>query len=64
MTEKLVRLRRRNGEEGYALLEYAAGAAIIAGILWVALSYLGSSLDGLFRGVGDWATRRTGEIAN
>lgn len=50
------------GQGGYTLLEYCAGSAIIAGILWGALGYLGNSLDGLLRGVGDWAQTRTTEI--
>lgn len=53
--------RRREG--GYTLLEYCAGAAIISGIVWGALGYLGNSLDGLLRGVGDWARARTAEIS-
>ena len=53
----------RGREKGYALLEYCAGAAIIAGVLWGALSFLGTSLDGLLRGVGAWAQQRTTEIA-
>ena len=54
---------RRSREAGYTLLEYCAGAAIITGILWGALGYLGNSLDGLLRGVGSWAQARTQEIS-
>ena len=49
-------------DRGYTLLEYCAGAAIITGILWGALGFLGSSLDGLLRGLGDWAQARTTEV--
>ena len=57
----MLRAKKKN-ERGYTLLEYCAGAAIIAGVLWGALTYLGSNLDGLIRGVGDWASARTSEI--
>jgi hypothetical protein len=46
-------------EAGYTLLEYCAGAAIIAGILWTALNALGGNLSDLLAAVGEWAKRRT-----
>lgn len=57
--------RRKNDrdQKGYTLLEYCAGAAIIAGILWGSLNTLGSNLSALLNGVGEWAVRRTSEIA-
>jgi hypothetical protein len=45
-------------ERGYTLLEYCAGAAIIAGILWTALSNLGGDLTGLLNAVGTWSNSR------
>jgi Flp pilus assembly pilin Flp len=45
-------------ERGYTLLEYCAGAAIIAGILWTALSNLGTDLTGLLDAVGAWSNSR------
>jgi len=52
-------------ERGYTLLEYCAGAAIIAGILWTALSTLGTDLSNLLGAVGDWAnTRQDGVQVN
>jgi hypothetical protein len=56
--------RKEVGQRGYALLEYCAGAAIIAGVVWGSLGYLGNSLDGLIRGIGDWAQARATEIRN
>ena len=50
------------GEKGYTLLEYCAGAAIIAGVLWTALNSLGSNLSALLNAVGTWAQTRTSEI--
>lgn len=52
-------------ERGYTLLEYCAGAAIIAGILWTALSNLGADLTGLLNAVGAWSnSRRDGIVQN
>lgn len=45
--------------QGYTLLEYCAGAAIIAGILWTALNALGTDLSALLNAVGGWAKGRT-----
>lgn len=54
---------RKNGQRGYTLLEYCAGAAIIAGILWTALSALGGNLSGLLNSVGAWASRREANVS-
>lgn len=53
---------RNNKQKGYTLLEYCAGAAIIAGILWGALNALGGDLVELLNAVGNWADDRTGGI--
>lgn len=50
-------------EGGYTLLEYSAGAAIIAGILWVALNGLGNNLSSLLASVGSWAQKRADSVA-
>ena len=57
-------MNRRNlrGQRGYTLLEYCAGAAIIAGILWTALNALGGNLSDLLDAVGQWAQRRSAGI--
>jgi hypothetical protein len=49
-------------ERGYTLLEYCAGAAIIAGILWTALNNLGTDLTELLGAVGTWADNRTDNL--
>ncbi|RMG40652.1 MAG: hypothetical protein D6719_10330 [Candidatus Dadabacteria bacterium] len=61
---KLIGIVRKNSqqERGYTLLEYCAGAAIIAGILWVALSSLGNNVSNLLNNVGTWATERANGI--
>jgi hypothetical protein len=58
-----MRTQASSRERGYTLLEYCAGAAIIAGILWTALNALGGNLSGLLNSVGEWATRRSSQIA-
>jgi hypothetical protein len=54
--------RASKRERGYTLLEYCAGAAIIASILWTALNSLGGDLSSLLGAVGGWANARQGEI--
>jgi hypothetical protein len=46
-------------QRGYTLLEYCAGAAIIAGILWTGLNSLGGDLANLLNAVGEWAKNRS-----
>ena len=53
---------RNKKERGYALLEYCAGAAIIAGIILVALQGLGGHLSTLMDAVGTWAQSRAGDL--
>lgn len=54
--------RRKNRERGYTLLEYCAGAAIIASILWTALNSLGGDLSALLGSVGGWANARQNQV--
>jgi len=54
--------RASKRERGYTLLEYCAGAAIIASILWTALNSLGGDLSALLGAVGGWANARQGEV--
>jgi len=62
--EKLICIRKKGGDEaGYTLLEYCAGAAIIAGVLWGALTVMGENLTTLLESIGTWATNRAGEIS-
>lgn len=54
--------RNRKNQKGYTLLEYCAGAAIIAGIIFVALEAMGGNMRGLLESIGSWADRRATEI--
>lgn len=62
--ERMIRIERRGvrGERGYTLLEYVAGAAIIGGIVFTALTGFGTSMAGFLNGLGTWAQTRTGEL--
>lgn len=50
-------------EQGYTLLEYCAGAALIAGIVWVALSTMEQSLADFLNGISSWLGNRTAGIS-
>lgn len=54
--------RKATKQKGYTLLEYCAGAAIIAGILWTGLNSLGGDLVDLLSAVGQWAQSRSGGV--
>lgn len=54
--------REKEKESGFTLLEYCAGAAIIAGVVWVAMDQLGGSLAGLLESLSSWASSRSGDI--
>lgn len=57
-------MRKIKKRTGYALLEYCAGAAIVAIILWAALQGLGNNLSTLLGSIGTWASTRAMEIQN
>lgn len=50
-------------QSGYTLLEYCAGAALIAGIIWVALNAMGQNITTLLNAIGQWAVTRAGGIS-
>ena len=45
-------------QKGYTLLEYCAGAAVVAGVLWTSLNTMGNNIGSLMGSVGKWATSR------
>jgi Flp pilus assembly pilin Flp len=55
---------RARNEQGFTLLEYCAGAAIIAGTVWLAMKGLGGNLNELITAIGNWAHARTADIAD
>jgi hypothetical protein len=58
----MMKVAKHKNEKGYTLLEYCAGAAIIAGILWTGLNALGGDLVDLLGSVGQWAQARSGNV--
>ncbi len=61
--ERNMKRNEKNNERGYTLLEYCAGAALIAGIIWVALNTMGQNVSALLNAIGQWAASRTGGIS-
>lgn len=57
-----VSVRRNRKQSGYTLLEYAAGAALLMGVLYVGLRALGGSLEGLLTSISNFAQRRGQEL--
>jgi hypothetical protein len=55
-------MRNRESQKGYTLLEYCAGAALIAGIIWVALQAMATDINALLAAIGAWARGRAGGI--
>ena len=64
MFRQWIDIKKRDGEEGYTLLEYCAGAAVIAGIVFGALNALGGNLQGLLENLGQWADDRAADIVS
>jgi hypothetical protein len=52
------RYSKFKAEQGYSLLEYAAGAAIIMGILYFSLNAMGTGVKDLMQSVGTWASQQ------
>ena len=59
--QKLLRIRRR-ADRGLTLLEYCAGAAVLAAAVFVAFQALGGSLNTAMGNIGSWAVNRTTNI--
>ena len=62
MRAKWLRIVKKDAEAGYTLLEYCAGAAVIAGIVFGALTALGGNLENLLQALGTWADNRATDI--
>ena len=62
-TCEMRKLRDVNRERGYTLLEYASGAALIAIIVGVTISAIGTGFSDLGGQIGAWASREGSELA-
>ncbi len=54
--QRLIGLRRKNSERGFTLLEYAAGAVVLLGGAYLAMSTFSDSLGTYFSSVSQWVT--------
>jgi len=61
--KKKINIIKRN-EQGFSLLEYVAGATVIAVIVFSALTVFGDSITFLFEELGNWVTDRADEIGS
>ena len=60
--KRIIRCSRHKRCAGYALLEYAAGAAILLGVFYVGVRALGGGVSDLLTNVGDWARARSSDL--
>ena len=54
--------KNSNKERGYTLLEYAAGAALIAIIVGLTVTSIGGGFQNLGNSISAWATREGTEL--
>ena len=54
--------KKSKREQGYTLLEYAAGAALIAIIVGLTISAIGTGFNNLGTNIGAWATREGNDL--
>ena len=47
---------------GLTTLEYMSGAAIMLGVVWTAMSILGTDMGAMISAISGWVRGRTGEI--
>jgi Flp pilus assembly pilin Flp len=59
---KMLRIVKNGQERGYTLLEYAAGAALIAIIVGITISAIGGGFQSLGTNIGAWATREGNDL--
>jgi hypothetical protein len=54
--------KKQQRQRGYTLLEYCAGAAVMAGILFTTLDSLREKFGTLTTAIGTWATARAMDL--
>lgn len=57
---KIVNSKAKN--KGYALLEYSAGAAVVATVLWAAMGSMGNGISSMLNNIGSWAQSQAADI--
>lgn len=61
--KRILRALKKRQERGYTLLEYAAGAALIAIIVGMTVTAIGTGFTNLGGQIGAWATREGSELS-
>ena len=51
---KIIRTGNSKNEKGFTLLEYCAGATVIAGVMYVGFNALGGSINTFLGSIGTW----------
>jgi hypothetical protein len=54
--------KRVKSQKGFTLLEYAAGAAVLMGLLYIGVQAMGGGIQDLLTSVGDWARTRSSDL--
>lgn len=54
--------KNRRSESGLSMLEYAAGAAVLIGIVYIAMNTFGQSLGGFIDGLSTWLNDKTNDV--
>ena len=57
-------MKNNKKQNGFTLLEYTAGAAVIIGVVWLAVNTMGNSLKDVFLAISTWANGRVTQINN
>jgi len=60
----MLRRTKGTGERGFTLLEYCAGAAVVASVIWLAFNELGTNIRDLMQNIGGWAKARGDQVTN
>ena len=56
--------KSKSDDSGFTLLEYCAGAAVVACVVWAAVQTMGGNISDLLSSIGTWASNRSTEVAN
>lgn len=63
MKNKQPLLRINKKQRGFTLFEYCAGAAVILGVVWTAMSAMGTSMSDMINAIAKWTSDRAASIS-
>jgi len=58
--QAIIRINRK--QKGFTLFEYCAGAAVILGVVWGAMSVMGASMSDMIGSISEWTSSRAADI--